>query len=133
MRTKEYFDVSRIISIYFRSETPSTNFYWVESEPIKKFFGLINTGRFTKAGWCDFRDWKDGIFYTEDEIRGYGYKVYNTDERINDRICCKACVKVYLTHDNRIERFFETDDDAEGWIQSLKEKSGKTFEVVTYK
>ena len=42
MRTKEYFDVSRIISIYFKSETPSTNFYWVEREPIKKFFGLIN-------------------------------------------------------------------------------------------
>jgi hypothetical protein len=133
MRKKEYFDVSRIISIYFKSETPSTNFYWVESEPIKKFFGLINTGRFTEAGWCDNRDWKDGVIYTEDEIRGYGYKVYSTDERINDRICCKAYVKVNLTHDNLIERFFESDDDAEGWIRSLKEKSAKTFEVVTYK
>jgi hypothetical protein len=133
MRTKEYFDVSRIVSVYFRSETPCTYYYWVESEPIKKFFGLIDTGRFTETGWCDNRDWKDGIIYTEDEIRSYGYKIYSTDERINDRICHKAYVKVDLTHDNQIEQSFETDADAEAWIQSLKEKSGKTFEVVTYK
>ena len=133
MRTKEYFDVSRIISVYFRSETPCRYFYWVESEPIKKFFGLINTGRFTEAGWCDNRDWKDGIIYTEDEIRSYGYKIYSTDERIKDRICHKAYVKVYLTHENQIEQSFETDADAEAWIQSLKERSGKTFEIVTYK
>ena len=133
MRTKEYFDVSRIISVYFRSETPCRYFYWVESEPIKKFFGLINTGRFTEAGWCDHRDWEDGVIYTENWIRNYGYKVYSTDERIKDRICNKAYVKVYLTHDNQIEQSFETDDEAEAWIQSLKEKSGKTFEVVTYK
>ena len=130
MITKEYFDVSRIVSVYFRRETTCTNFYWVESEPIKRFFGLFDTGRFTEAGWCDNRDWKF-VIYTEDEIRSYGYKVYSADERINERICHKAYVKVYLTHDNEIEQAFETDEEAEAWIESLKEKSGKTFEVVT--
>lgn len=132
MITKEYFDVSRIISVYFRREHTATKFYWQDSKPIKKFFGLINTGRFTEAGWLNAYDWNEEL-YTEDEIRGYGYKVYNTDERINERICNKAYVKVYLTHDNSIEQKFETDAEAEAWIESLKEKSGKTFEVVTYK
>ena len=132
MITKEYFDVSRIVSVYFRQETTCTNFYWVMSEPIKRFFGLFDTGRFTEAGWCDNRDW-DEVLYTEDEIRSRGYKVYSTDERINERISHKAYVKVYLTHDNIIEQSFETDAEAEAWIGSLKEKSGKTFEVVTYK
>lgn len=130
MIKREYFDVSRIISVYFRSETPCTNFYRVESKPIKKFFGLFNTGRFTEAGWCDNRDWDEAV-YTEDEIRDHGYKLYSADERINDRICHKAYVKVYLTHDNEIEQTFETDAEAEAWIETLKEKSGKTFEVVT--
>lgn len=130
MIKREYFDVSRITSVYFRSETPCTNFYWVESEAIKRFFGLFDTGRFTEAGWYDNRDWDEAV-YTEDEIRSNGYKVYSTDERINDRICHKAYVKVCLTHDNYIEQAFESDAEAEAWIESLKEKSGKTFEVVT--
>ncbi len=133
MITKEYFDLSRIVSVYFKLETTCTNFYWVESKPIKRFFGLFDTGRFTEAGWCDNRDWEDGIIYTEDEIRNYGYKVYSTDERINERICHKAYVKVYLTHDNTIEQTFETDKEAEAWIELLKEKSGKVFQVATYK
>lgn len=131
MTTREYFDVSRIISIYFRPETTCSNFYWEESKPIKRFFGLIYTGDLTEAGWRDNRDWKD-IIYTEDEIRDYGYKVYSSDERINERVCHKAYVKVYLTHDNHVEQAFETDAEAEAWIELLKETSGKTFEVVTH-
>jgi hypothetical protein len=132
MITKEYFEVSRIVSVYFRPEHPETRFYWRDSEPIKTFFGLINTGRFAEAGWLNAYDW-DEVLYTEDEIRNYGYKVYSTDERINERICNKAYVKVYLTHDNTIEQSFETDKEAEAWIELLKEKSGKTFEVAIYK
>ncbi len=132
MIRKEYFDVSRIVSAYFIPEHTETKFYWQDSKPITTFFGLINTGRFTEAGWFNACDWNEEL-YTEDEIRNYGYKVYSTDERINDRICNKAYVKVYLTHDNTIEQRFETDADAEAWIESLKEKSGKTFEVAIYK
>ena len=132
MIRKEYFDVSRIVSTYFIPEHPETRFYWQDRKPIKKFFGLINTGRFTEAGWLNAYDWGEYL-YTEDEIRSYGYKVYSTNERINERICNKAYVKVYLTQENTIEQKFETDAEAEAWIGSLKEKSGKTFEIVTYK
>ena len=132
MIRKEYFDVSRIVSAYFIPEHTETKFYWQDSKPITTFFGLINTGRFTEAGWFNACDWNEEL-YTEDEIRNYGYKVYSTDERINERICHKAYVKVYLTHDKTIKQTFETDKEAEAWIELLKEKSGKTFEVATYK
>ena len=132
MIRKEYFDVSRIVSVYFTPEHPETKFYWQDRKPIKQFFGLINTGRFTEAGWLNAYDC-DEVFYTEDEIRSYGYKVYSTNERINERICNKAYVKVYLTHDNTIGQKFETDAEAEAWIELLKQTSGKTFEVAIYK
>jgi hypothetical protein len=129
---KEYFDVSRILSIFYRPEEPVYWISWVESKPIKKFFGLYNTGRFTEAGWFDNSEW-DETTYTDDDMRKRGFIVYDKDERINDRICRKAYVKVYLTHDNSIEQSFDSDKQAEEWIETLKEKSGKAFEVVTYK
>jgi hypothetical protein len=130
--SKEYFDIDRIVSIWYRPEQPVSWIHWVESKPIKKFFGLYNTGRFTEAGWVNNSEWDDYI-YTDDEMRKNGYIVYDWNERVNDRICKKAYVKVYLTHDNSIEQSFDSDKQAEEWIETLKEKSGKTFEVVTYK
>ena len=129
---KEYFDVDRIISIRFRPEYPVDHIYWAESKPIKKFFGLINTGKFTEAGWVDYCEW-DRIPYSDDDLRKRGYIVYDRNERINERVCRKAYVKVYLTHDNSIEQSFDSDKQAEEWIETLKTKSGKTFEVAIHK
>lgn len=129
---KEHFDVDRIVSIFFKPEHTNKSYYWVDSKPIKKLFGLINTGLFSQAGWVDRSDW-DNVIYTDDELRKYGYKVYSTDERINDhRVCNKAYVKVYLTHDNTIQQTFESDQKAEEWIELLKSTSGKTFEIAFY-
>ena len=127
----EYFDVSRIVSILFRPERTCNHIEWVESKPIKKFFGLINTGKFTQAGWVDHSEW-DYDTHTDDELRQRGYIVYNTDERINNRVCKRAHVKVYLTHDNTIEQTFDSDQKAEEWIDLLKSTSQKTFEVAIY-
>ena len=129
---KEYFDLSRIVSIYFSPEKTASKFYRVDSKPIKKFFGLINTGKLSEPGWADCNDWEE-VIYTDEDIRRYGYKVYTTDKRINERICHFAHVKVYLTHDNTIEQTFETNQEAQAWIELLKETSGKTFEIATYK
>lgn len=129
---KEYFDVDRIISIWFRPETPIDYISWVESKPIKRFFGLYNTGRFTEAGWIDHSEW-DPTPYSDDDLRRRGYIVYDRNKRINERVCRKAHVKVYLVHDNSIEQSFDSDKQAEEWIETLKTKSGKTFEVAIYK
>jgi hypothetical protein len=129
---KEYFDVNKIVSIWYRPEEPISWISWVESKPIKKFFGLYNTGRFTQAGWVDNSEWDDHI-YTDDQLRKNGYIVYDWNERVNNRICRKAYVKVYLTHDNSIEQTFDSDKQAEEWIDLLKSTSQKTFEVATYK
>ena len=131
-KDKEYFDVSRIVSIHFTVERPAYKFCWVDRKPIKRFFGLINTGKFTEPGWINQHDWGE-IIYTDEEIRNYGYKVYTTDERINERVCCFAHVKVYLTDDNTIKQVFKTNEEAQAWIEYLITKSGKDFSVATYK
>ena len=128
---KEYFDVGQIVSIVYRPERVCTHFEWVESKPIKTFFGLITTGKLTEAGWFDGTEW-DYTTYTDDEVRKKGYIVYSTDERINDRVCHMAYVKVYLTHDNTIAQSFESNQKAEEWIGLLKSRSGKKFEIATY-
>jgi len=131
-KDKEYFDVSRIVSIHFTVERPAYKFCWVDRKPIKRFFGLINTGKFTEPGWINQHDW-DEIIYTDEELRNYGYKVYTTDERINERVCCFAHVKVYLTGDNTIEQVFKSNEEAEAWVENLKTTSGKDFAVAVYK
>ncbi len=131
-KDKEYFDVSRIVSIHFTVERPAYKFSWVDREPIKRFFGLINTGKFTESGWVNQNDW-GVIIYTDEEIRDFGYKVYTKDERINDRICYFPHVKVYLTDDNTVEQVFKTNEEAEAWVEELKANSGKTFAVAIYK
>lgn len=137
MENIEYFDISRIISILYKPEHECNNYEWVESKPIKWFFGLINTGKFTKSGWkylsCGLWDDDNSIVYSDDEMRNkFGYIVYSTDERINNRLCNKAKVTVYLEYDNEICQEFNSNKEAEEWIESLKIKSGKPFEIVKY-
>jgi hypothetical protein len=131
-KDKEYFDVSRIVSIHFTVERPAYKFCWVDRKPIKRFFGFINTGKFTEPGWINQHDWGE-IIYTDEEIRNSGYKVYTKDERINDRVCYFPHVKVYLTDDNTIEQVFKSNEEAEAWVENLKTTSGKDFAVAVYK
>lgn len=127
--SKEYFNVDRIVSILYTPEKPANEYFWVDPKPIKRFFGLIDTGKFTEAGWYTYYSSRP---YTTEVLRSYGYIVYDTDERINERVCNKAMVKVYLTDDNIIEQSFDSNQKAEEWIELLKTTSGKTFEVATH-
>lgn len=130
---KEYFDVNRIVSIHFKPERVTNDYAWEKSKPIKKFFGLIDTGRFTEEGWEYYYDYAHTFIYSDDDLRRKGYKVYSADERLNSRVCVKACVKIYLTDNNQIEMSFESNEEAEVHIEYLKKLSGTTFAVVIYK
>lgn len=125
----EYFDVNRIVSIVVCGERPVNEYEWREPSLIKKFFGLINTGKFTEAGYYS-KYGSNKVPYTEEELRGYGYKVYSRNERINTNVVNKAYVKVYLEHDNRVREKFETEDEMQQWVEKIKTTSGKTFEIV---
>lgn len=126
---KEYFDVDRIVTISLFGETDA-GYEWVEPQPIKRFFGLIDTGRFTIAGYVSTR--YDSSIYTEEELRGYGYKVYSRNERIVNNVVDKPYVKVDLEHDNSLTIKFENEDEMLNWVNDIKILSKKLFMLVNY-
>jgi hypothetical protein len=128
----EYFDVDRIVTMFLRGERVNNSFVWENERPIKRFFGLIDTGKTRPAGYYDTSDWRDDVLYTEEQIRSNGYKVYSRDERINDNVVEKAYVKIDLEHDNSVNVQFETETEMREWVDKLIEKSKTTFEVVNY-
>ena len=129
---KESFDINEIIGIKLTEETESMSYEWVDAVPEKRiFFGLIKTKSATPAGFLDLCSWKDAI-YSAEELEAYGYKVYTTDERISSRVCRKPHVKIYLSHELTVEKVFETNQEAQAWIEELKSTSGKTFETVVH-
>lgn len=126
---KEHFDLDQIISVRFISEREA-GFEWVEAIPEKRiFFGLIRWRSGRPAGFLRQGTWEE-IIYTEEALKGYDYKVYPYEERVNQRVCHKPYVTVYLSHDLQVTKSFETDAEAESWIEKIKAESGKTFEVV---
>lgn len=127
----EYFDVDRIVTISLFGEKVDGSYVWCEPRPIKRFFGLIDTGRFKPAGYYYTNSWED-VLYTEEQLRGYGYKVYSRDERLIDNVVYKPYVKVDLEHDNSLTVRFETDAEMLEWVEMIKVKSGKNFETVVY-
>ena len=129
---KETFDVNQIIGIKLTEERESDSYEWVNAVPEKRiFFGMIEIKPATPAGFLDLSSWR-GSIYTAEEMIGYGYKVYSTEERINSRICHKPRVRVYLSHELTVDKVFETNQEAQTWIDELKLTSGKTFETVIH-
>jgi hypothetical protein len=133
MEIKEHFDPSQIVKIKFVPERP-TSFHWVEAKPeIRSFFGLKVKQKSTPSGFVDRDSWFQK-FYSEDEIKRFGYLVYPWGERINDRVCHKPYVTVYLKHEIQVTQTFETEKEASRWVESLKTKSGRdNFEIISHK
>jgi hypothetical protein len=129
---RETFDINEIIGIKLTEEREIDSYEWVDTVPEKRiFFGMIKVRSATPAGFLDLGSYR-GTIYTEEELIGYGYKVYTTDERINSRVCRKPHVKIYLSHELTVDKVFETNHEAQTWIDALKATSGKTFETVVH-
>lgn len=126
MKNIEYhFDVNSVIGIKFEKES-YTSFVWVEEKIKKRFLGKP---KIYPAGFIDTRSYR-GCIFTEGELLELGYKVYGFDERVNNLVCRKPYVVVYLGHKLEVNHTFESDEMATEWIEGLKNKSGKTFEVI---
>jgi hypothetical protein len=132
MEIQEHFDPSQIVKIKFFPERP-TSFHWVEAKPeIRSFFGLRVKQKATPAGFVDKDSYFDRKFYSEEDLKRFGYLVYPWGERINDRVCSKSYVTIYLKHEIQVHRSFETEKEALEWIESLKDSSGRDFEVISH-
>ena len=127
---EKHFDIDKVVSIDFYP-VRIQNWIWQDEIPEKRiFFGLINLRGAISPGFRDLGDWGDRRRYTQKEVEEYGYKVYPYEERINNRVCSKPCVSLNLISDIKIQKTFETEEEASHWIEELKLKSGKSFEII---
>jgi len=119
-----HFDLDKIVKIKFTEKKEDKTMEWVEPKPIKKFFGLYDTGRFTDGHFEDV-DSILGSTYTGEMLQKYyiieGKKVYE-----------RPCVKVEFEHVDPISRCFQNDEEAREWISKLSRQSKKNFEIVKY-
>ncbi len=127
-----HFDINRIVKISVYGEKPVRHIQWCEPEPIKKFFGLYNTGRFKPGGYYYQEYFTQARIVTEEEILNIGYKVYSRDERLIQNVVRKAHVTVDLEHGNEVSLTFETEAEMLEWVDTIKWKSMSVFETVIY-
>jgi hypothetical protein len=139
------FDVNLIGKINFRPSYLNDTYKWRNETITQKY------KKFLWFKWRSGLDIKPKGFYErkssyygddfwilvpEDYLIRFGYivKDVGTIGGISEskEVWVKSYVEINLGYKSTIGRSFETDIDGRGWIQKLKEMSGKTFEVYKY-
>lgn len=129
MKTQHYFDISQINRIQLVKEN-FTSHKWVEASPAKKaFFGLITTQDAHPAGFMD----SYGDVYTEEHLKRYDYVIRPNPNTGKPEVYSKAYVMVFLKseHDS-ICQTFESNEQAQEWVNDLIAKSAKIFNKINY-
>lgn len=129
---EQHFDISRIIGIEVRGLHES-RYKWLPKKRKTAFFGLIKRNSWHDEGYYSNGDYQecyesgcwDAHAYTADELREYGYIVDEDTRTVYE----KPCVTVFLEHDHKIYRRFESDSEASEWVSDLRRRSGKEFEI----
>lgn len=127
-----HFDINRIVKISVYGEKPVSNIQWCEPEPIKKFFGLYNTGRFKPGGYYYHACFTQARIVTEQEILNMGYKVYSRDERLIQNVVRKAHVSISLEYNESVTFSFETENEMLKWVDNIKIQSNSNFRTIIY-
>ena len=134
--TKHYFELDKVDSITLTTEKESTEYFWKEAIPSrpKKFLGfVIGTKPPVPAGWSEYED-EDEDDYRCRRDKSYfdKYNWYKVDEK-NKKIFIKPHVEVRFGYKQSIGHRFESDAEAQTWIDELIQSSNKQFHVIINK
>lgn len=131
---KKYFQLDDIISIQFTAER-ETDYRWKERVPErdKKFLGFV-VGKHPEIpeGWVS----RDFGYLTDDDERmrvdsSYfeRYSWLRVDEK-NKKIWNKATVEIKLRYKDMVSKQFNSNEEAQAWIDEIISESGKKFKVI---
>jgi hypothetical protein len=128
---KYYFELDKVDSITLTMERDS-EYKWFEEIPdrSRKFLGLrFGTIKGIPAGWSNY-----DLEYHHYNSRVptsyfYSYNWYRIDEE-NKKIFNKAYVEVSLGYKRTISRNFESNEEAQSWVDDLISDSNKKFHVI---
>lgn len=119
-----HFDVSQINKIHYYPEE-NLGLVRIPRTPQKNFWGNDSKRYFREPGWGKIN--KEGnpvIHYFDEDLEGERYKM------TPDGPAVKPVVYTHLFHGDYMTMYFETNEKAVEWLESLKSKSGKTYEVI---
>ena len=127
---KYYFNLDKVSSIHLRLEEVSDYKWFEEIKPQPRYFlGFkIGSTKGVKAGWCEYddSDWRKDTEYFND------YKFYRVDFE-NRIVFIRPKVTIYLNNSDRYSSYFDTDQEAQQYVDDLVEKSTKNFQVIVVK
>ena len=132
-----HFLIENIREIQLTKER-SAGYIWIDEkiEIIKKWywFGLYKKEIKTEAGFYErgYEDYMPYMTHPEKYFLDMGFKVYPKSERTENCICNKAYVSISWKDGGSNGFNFESNDEAKAWIEQIKVKSGKEFEVMEY-
>ena len=125
--TKTYFETDKIQTVTLTMETLS-GMKWLEERPEKtcKFLGItISRELRLKEGW-GYGTYRDR--YTTEELMKE-HPSYRVDER-EQKVYNKSYVSIYFSYNHTIGARFESNEEAQEYVDELIEQSGRIFNVI---
>jgi hypothetical protein len=133
---KTYFELDKVDSITLSMEKESDDYYWKEAVPArpKKFLGItIGTRPEVPAGWSEYEEEYEEDYRRRKQKSYFDqYSWYRIDEKTK-QIFIKPHVEVRFGYKQSIGRRFESDTEAQSWVDELIQSSPKQFHVIINK
>lgn len=134
---KHYFELDKVDSITLTMEG-QTGYKWFEAIPPqpKTFLGIkYGMTEGIRAGWSDYdlkyhqcdKDRVQSSYFTE-----YPYPWYRVDESTK-KVFNKAHVEVRFGYKQSIGTRFESNEEAQAWVDEIIASSDKKFHVIINK
>jgi hypothetical protein len=128
--TTKYFELDKVESMTLTTEK-ETDYKWFEevAPTFKTFLGFkYDKKPLTPAGWSDYSDgWgRVQLSYFD------RWDSYRVDE-LNKKVYNKSTVTLYLGGDNRISTNFNSDKEAEDYVNELMEEAMQEFHYIEIK
>ena len=127
---KYYFDLDKVSSISYKLEEKSEYKWYDEIKPQRKYFLGLPIG-WTEGKIEGWSYWSDGEDRTSTRFFD-DYKHYRVD-LVNKKIFYRPRVTVFLGYKDSYTSYFDTDHQAQAYVDDLIVKSKKNFQVIIVK
>ena len=131
---KHYFELDKVDSIILTTERESDDYYWKEAVPTRprRFLGFIPIGTLPEvpAGWSEYEEEEEYEYRCRKQTSYFDqYTWYRVDEKTK-QLFIKPHVEVRFGYKQSISNRFESDVEAQAWIDELISGSKKKFHVI---
>lgn len=132
---KHYFEVDKVESITLTPET-ETSYRWMPSIPLKpkKFLGIkYGIKPEIPAGWNDHIREDGTDRYQHERLKSTYFEDYDCYKVTPFRIYYKAHVAIYLGYKHSLGMRFDSNEEAQAYVDDLINSTDKKFHVIINK